>query len=184
MLFSESLVSLDTVVCLFFFRYNKCFHFYALGKEEAKKWKWIFWLYTLNSCLNPWIYMAFNPELVNTLFGGHFKRGGGGAVGGGGLRGGGGGGGAGGPIATSKAAADNANTARTVLTESQRSKKSGEKKSSLLLRRVHNRGNETPRSLRSPLTTDSPTAKLNRQQRVEETTAVMTHEAPDGAQKR
>ena len=36
--------------------------------------KWIFWLFTLNSCLNPWIYMAFNPELVNTLFGGRFKR--------------------------------------------------------------------------------------------------------------
>ena len=30
---------------------------------------WLFWLYTLNSCLNPWIYMAFNPELITTLFG-------------------------------------------------------------------------------------------------------------------
>ena len=30
---------------------------------------WLFWLFTLNSCLNPWIYMAFNPELVYTLFG-------------------------------------------------------------------------------------------------------------------
>jgi hypothetical protein len=31
---------------------------------------WLFWLLTLNSCLNPWIYMAFNRELVHTLIGG------------------------------------------------------------------------------------------------------------------
>ena len=28
---------------------------------------WLFWLFTLNSCLNPFIYMAFNRELVHTL---------------------------------------------------------------------------------------------------------------------
>ncbi len=48
----------------------------------VKGMDWIFWLYTLNSCLNPWIYMAFNPELIHTLFGGPRRgaRGGGSAV--------------------------------------------------------------------------------------------------------
>lgn len=31
---------------------------------------WLFWLFTLNSCLNPFIYMAFNRELVHTLVAG------------------------------------------------------------------------------------------------------------------
>jgi len=35
---------------------------------------WLFWLFTLNSCLNPFIYLAFNPELINTLVGGRLRR--------------------------------------------------------------------------------------------------------------
>ncbi len=49
--------SFPTKVCFFL-------PFSAVGYVE-----WLFWLFTLNSCLNPWIYLAFNPELVQNLFG-------------------------------------------------------------------------------------------------------------------
>lgn len=35
----------------------------------VKSMTWLFCMLTLNSCLNPWIYMAFNPELIHILFG-------------------------------------------------------------------------------------------------------------------
>ena len=43
-----------TTVSLFFF---------------AEYTMWLNWLFTLNSCLNPWIYMFFNPELIHNLCG-------------------------------------------------------------------------------------------------------------------
>ncbi len=41
--------------------------------------KFLFWLLTLNSVVNPWIYLAFNGNLVDSLiriFSPSYKRGG------------------------------------------------------------------------------------------------------------
>ena len=44
--------------------------FSTIGFLAVASFSWLFWLFTLNSCLNPFIYMAFNRELVHTLVAG------------------------------------------------------------------------------------------------------------------
>ena len=52
---------------LFFYIQVLCLLLTASFSFSGSSLSWLFWLLTLNSCLNPWIYMLFNPELLKIL---------------------------------------------------------------------------------------------------------------------